>query len=160
MYADWHEAATPPADSTINVKCYASRFRCNDGLCWCRRSATVSRCSYGGRTRSVTQKVTTERASRHPGLRAGQMVNVAPESAALLVKPDVARRQMDAEVPAVTLGEGDEVSRDEGRGRLPSPLSQPETQGGSRRLAHVDFMGPSCSTPLEWAETRAALRTK
>jgi len=32
MYADWREAATPPADSTINVKSYGSRFRCNDGL--------------------------------------------------------------------------------------------------------------------------------
>ena len=47
-----------------------------------------------------------EGASRHRGLRVGQMVNVAPESATLLVKPDVARRQMDTEVPpAVPPGE-------------------------------------------------------
>jgi hypothetical protein len=36
---------------------------------------------------------------RYRGLRAGQMVSVSPESASLLVKPDVARLQMDAEVP-------------------------------------------------------------
>jgi predicted AAA+ superfamily ATPase len=40
-----------------------------------------------------------ETASRYRGLRGGQMVNVSPESAALLVKSDVARQQMDTEVP-------------------------------------------------------------
>ena len=40
-----------------------------------------------------------EIASRYRGLRGGQLVNVAPESTALLVKPDVARRQLDAETP-------------------------------------------------------------
>jgi predicted AAA+ superfamily ATPase len=40
-----------------------------------------------------------EAARRYRGLRGGQMVSVSPESAALLVKPDVARRQMDAEIP-------------------------------------------------------------
>ena len=42
-----------------------------------------------------------EAAARYRGLRGGQMVSVSPESTALLVKPDVARRQMDAEVPPV-----------------------------------------------------------
>src|SRR5213076_585576 len=41
-----------------------------------------------------------EGAGRYLGLRAGQVVPVSAESAALLVKPDVARRQMDAETPA------------------------------------------------------------
>ncbi len=40
-----------------------------------------------------------EAAGRYRGLRAGQMVTVSPESQALLVKPDVARRQIEAEVP-------------------------------------------------------------
>jgi hypothetical protein len=40
-----------------------------------------------------------EAAGRYRGLHGGQMVSVSPESAALLVKPDVARRQMDAEIP-------------------------------------------------------------
>jgi predicted AAA+ superfamily ATPase len=40
-----------------------------------------------------------EAAGRYRGLRAGQVVNVSPESGALVVKPDVARRLMEAEVP-------------------------------------------------------------
>ncbi len=49
-----------------------------------------------------------EAAGRYRGLRAGQVVNVSPESAGLLVKPDVARRQLDAEVPlAVVPGAAD-----------------------------------------------------
>jgi len=40
-----------------------------------------------------------EAAGRYRGLRAGQVVGLSAESAGLLVKADVARRQMDAEVP-------------------------------------------------------------
>src|SRR5256886_5337038 len=40
-----------------------------------------------------------EGVGRYRGLRGGQVVPVSAESAALLVKPDVARRQMDAETP-------------------------------------------------------------
>jgi hypothetical protein len=40
-----------------------------------------------------------EGAGRYPGLRAGQVVSVSAERPGLLVKPDVARRQMDAEAP-------------------------------------------------------------
>ena len=42
-----------------------------------------------------------EGASRYRGLRAGQLITLDSESSGLIVKPDVARRQMDAEVPAV-----------------------------------------------------------
>jgi predicted AAA+ superfamily ATPase len=38
-----------------------------------------------------------EGAARYPGLRGGQVVALSPDSAGVLVKPDVARRQMDAE---------------------------------------------------------------
>ena len=41
-----------------------------------------------------------ETAGRYRGLRGGQIVSLSPESSGLLVKPDVARRQMDAEAPA------------------------------------------------------------
>jgi len=58
---------------------------------------------------------------RYRGLRAGQIVSVSPESGALLVKSDVARRQMDAEVPPV-------VPPGEGPG-IP-PEVPPEGQGG------------------------------
>jgi len=40
-----------------------------------------------------------EAKGRYQGLRGGQTVTVSPESAGLLVKPGVARRQLDAEVP-------------------------------------------------------------
>ena len=42
-----------------------------------------------------------EGGSRYRGLRAGQMVDVSLDSHALVVKPDVARRQMDVEVAPV-----------------------------------------------------------
>ncbi len=41
-------------------------------------------------------------AARYRGLRGGQVVALSPDSPGVLVKPDVARRQMDAEVPAAT----------------------------------------------------------
>jgi hypothetical protein len=40
-----------------------------------------------------------EAAGRYRGLRGGQMINVSAESVGLLVKPDVARRQIEAETP-------------------------------------------------------------
>jgi predicted AAA+ superfamily ATPase len=40
-----------------------------------------------------------EAAGRYLGLRAGQMVNLSTDSTALLVKPDIARRQLEAELP-------------------------------------------------------------
>ncbi|MCC6474792.1 MAG: DUF499 domain-containing protein [Burkholderiales bacterium] len=49
-----------------------------------------------------------ETARRYRGLRGGEIVNVLPESASLLVKPDIARRQMDAEAPPETEGKGAE----------------------------------------------------
>ncbi len=40
-----------------------------------------------------------EARGRYRGLRGGQLVSLSADSAGLLVKPDVARRQMDAEMP-------------------------------------------------------------
>lgn len=45
-----------------------------------------------------------EGAARYRGLRGGQVVSLSAESAGLLVKPDLARRQMDAETPPATPG--------------------------------------------------------
>jgi hypothetical protein len=42
-----------------------------------------------------------ESAGRYRGLRAGQVVSLSADNAGLIVKPDVARRQMDAEVASV-----------------------------------------------------------
>jgi predicted AAA+ superfamily ATPase len=54
-----------------------------------------------------------EGAGRYPGLRGGQVLALSSESTGLLVKPDVARRQMDAEAPT--------PSPDPGPGPEPSP---------------------------------------
>jgi hypothetical protein len=45
-----------------------------------------------------------EGAARYRGLRAGQIVSLSADSAGLLVKPELARRQMAAETPAVAPG--------------------------------------------------------
>src|SRR5690606_6153196 len=45
-------------------------------------------------------------ADRYQGLRGGQHITVSAESSGLLVRPDVARRQLDAEVPEPPRGTG------------------------------------------------------
>jgi hypothetical protein len=45
-----------------------------------------------------------ENAGRYRGLRGGQMVSLSADSAGLLVKPDVASRQMEAETAATSAG--------------------------------------------------------
>ncbi len=62
-------------------------------------------------------------AGRYRGLRGGQVVAVSTESPALLVKPDVARRQMDAETPAPPSGPGPGPSPSPRPG--PTPSSPP-----------------------------------
>jgi len=62
-----------------------------------------------------------EAAGRYRGLRGGQVVPRQPESAALLVKPAVARRQMDAETPAPPPGPGPGPGPRQG----PAPSPQP-----------------------------------
>jgi predicted AAA+ superfamily ATPase len=57
-----------------------------------------------------------ETGGRYRGLRAGQMVNVSPESMALLVKPAVARRQMESEVPPAPPPGGPPEAQPEGPG--------------------------------------------
>jgi hypothetical protein len=63
-----------------------------------------------------------EGAARYLGLRAGQVVSLSGESAGLLVKPDVARRQMDAETPAPLPGPGPRPDPGKGPSPDPSPL--------------------------------------
>ena len=47
-----------------------------------------------------------EGAGRYLGLRSGQVVLLSADTVGLLVKPDLARRQLDAEVPTATSGGG------------------------------------------------------
>jgi hypothetical protein len=58
-----------------------------------------------------------EEVGRYRGLRGGQHISLAPESAGVLVKPDVARKQLDAERPAPPPG----VQREPGGPVLPGP---------------------------------------
>jgi hypothetical protein len=51
-----------------------------------------------------------EGAARYRGLRGGQLVSLTAESAGLLVKPDVAQRQMDAEAAPATTTTGESGS--------------------------------------------------
>ena len=69
-----------------------------------------------------------EVAARYRGLRGGQMVSVAAESAGLLVKPDAARRQMDAETPVLSPSPGPDPGSGSGPGPgpTPSPPTPPE----------------------------------
>jgi len=81
-----------------------------------------------------------EAASRYRGLRAGQMVNVSPESATLLVKPDIARRQLEAEIPhAVPTGGPSDTPPESpvggGAGATqPKPVAMPRRFHGSVTL--------------------------
>jgi predicted AAA+ superfamily ATPase len=73
-----------------------------------------------------------EGASRYRGLRGGQVASLSAESAGLLVKPDVARRQMDAETPVPPPGPGPRP--DPGPG--PSPGPSPPTPAPKLRRFH------------------------
>lgn len=79
-----------------------------------------------------------EGAGRYPGLRGGQVVSLSAESAGLLVKPDVARRQMDEEAaaptPAGAAGSGSGAGASAGPGGMPS-----EATGG---------LGTAGTTPI------------
>ncbi len=72
-----------------------------------------------------------EAAGRYRGLRGGQMVNVSSESAALLVKPDVARLQMDLEVPAAASAH---VSSETPTSAPSEPETAPATVARPRRF--------------------------
>ncbi len=73
-----------------------------------------------------------DKANRYQGLRAGQVVSISPDSTGLVVKPDVAWRQMDAESavaataqpggasPAVTGGESGPVAGEVGTTGAPA----------------------------------------
>jgi hypothetical protein len=63
-----------------------------------------------------------EAAGRYLGLRGGQVVSLSPDSTGVLVKPDVARRQMDAEIPPFSPGPGPSPGPAPCPGPGPSPL--------------------------------------
>jgi len=75
-----------------------------------------------------------EAAGRYRGLRGGQVVTLSPDSSGLLVKPDLARRQMGAEAAKPPLGgpttgpkptDGRESDGDPGRSAPKPPIPSP-----------------------------------
>ncbi len=76
-----------------------------------------------------------EAAARYRGLRCGQRIGVSPDSAGLLVRPDVAGKQLDAEAPLSPPPPPPPGPEHEGEGP-PSPPSAPQLRRlhGSVRL--------------------------
>ena len=67
-----------------------------------------------------------ENAARYRGLRGGQVASLSAESAGILVKPDLARRQMDAETPVLPpRAPGPGPRPDPGPGPSPDPSPLP-----------------------------------
>jgi len=69
-----------------------------------------------------------EGAARYRGLRSAQAVSLAAESTGLLVKPALARRQMDAEKPSPPPGDGPEPRP------IPGPIPGPTPLPPDRKL--------------------------
>ncbi len=66
-----------------------------------------------------------EGAARYRGLRGGQVVSLSADSPGVLVKPDVARRQMDAQVAAPASASAPDSNPDHGSARSPGPSPVP-----------------------------------
>jgi len=69
-----------------------------------------------------------EAASRYRGLRSGQVVSLSPDSLGVLVKPDVARHQLEAEVPPPVPESGRSLAPDPAgyRPAATTPVPTPE----------------------------------
>jgi predicted AAA+ superfamily ATPase len=81
-----------------------------------------------------------ESASRYKGLRGGQVLSVAADDAGLLVKPEVARRQMEAEASTTSPGPGPEPGP--GPGPRPIPLP-PQPDRRPRRFHGTVSLDPT-----------------
>ena len=104
-----------------------------------------------------------DEAKRYRGLRGGQLVSLpGADAPGLLVKPDVARRQLDAEKPQP--GGGGEAVRPGtgGEGPLPAADRDPEClhRTHQRRRSLCGSMGRSPSTRPAWGGMQDASRTR
>jgi hypothetical protein len=81
-----------------------------------------------------------EPVGRYQGLRAGQMVSISPESGALLVKPEIARRQLDEETrpPPEPAGRAEQtgVGGDASTTAIPVPTTTPPAPEPKARRFH------------------------
>ena len=85
-----------------------------------------------------------EAAARYQGLRGGQIVSISPDSSAVIVKPDVARRQMDAEAPAATSSSAAGTSTGTGAGAL-GAAGASAGAGGAAGASAGPAMAPKAS---------------
>jgi predicted AAA+ superfamily ATPase len=69
-------------------------------------------------------------AGRYRGLRGGEVVNLTLDSGGLLVKPEVARKQLDSELTTVSPGPGPEPGPEPGPDPGPGPDPKPEPEPG------------------------------
>jgi hypothetical protein len=72
-----------------------------------------------------------EDGKRYRGLHGGQAVSLSAESGGLLVKPELARRQMDAEIPAASPGHTLDGKTDAGEASGISGPTQPGAPGAA-----------------------------
>jgi len=86
-------------------------------------------------------------AARYRGLRGGQVVSLSPDDAGVLVKPDVARRQMDAEAPAAAAANGASTQTGTGAGA-------PGTEGASTGTAGAAGAASGAAGPAKAAPRR------
>ena len=147
-------AITSRSSSSSMTSRATSTCRVSQGRrCWRRPFATASPCSPGGRTRSRYAESYDEAAARYRGLRAGQGVNVSPDSTGLVVKPHVAARQLDVEVESQKLHGPEEKHFDQGgREFFDPPLRRPLR----RQRSCDDFTALFELTPPVWSATQGA----
>ncbi|MBM3465143.1 MAG: ATP-binding protein, partial [Armatimonadetes bacterium] len=92
-----------------------------------------------------------ESAGRYPGLRGGQVVSLSSDSTGVLVKPDVARRQMDAEAPAAAAANG--ASTEAGAGAGPPGTDGASTGAAGAAGAPCGAAGPPKAAPRRFYGT-------
>jgi predicted AAA+ superfamily ATPase len=83
-----------------------------------------------------------EGAARYRGLRSGQVVSVSADSTGLLVKPDIARQQLDAEIPGPGLVSGPGPAGDPGSVGAPGPGGGPKPPERKRRFHGTVSLDP------------------
>ena len=93
-----------------------------------------------------------EAAARYRGLRAGQGVNVSPDSTGLVVKPDVAARQLDAEVKSQKPPAEESMAIKTVRDQRTAPAA---TSAAGGAVATIPRLGSSSIRPA-WSATPGA----
>ncbi len=84
-----------------------------------------------------------EGSGRYPGLRSGRLVDFGADNPGLIVKPDVAQRQLEAEAPPPKPVVGPDDPPDPGPGPGPDPPPQPREPAPHRRYHGTVRLDPT-----------------